>query len=195
MKRTIGKEYETYDEYINFQKKKTTDPIRRKKWLGIEWNMKIKIFQKKFSEYIKKGFLKEGMKCICLGARTGQEVVALNNLKMDAIGIDIVEQEPNVIKGDIHDVPFEDNTFDFAFTNVFDHSIYPNKFISEIERVLKPNGYCLLHLEVDKKSDIYAENKVPTTESVIELFKKSKVLELHKIKMLSMNREVFLQKT
>ena len=69
-------------------------------------------------------------------------------MNIKAIGIDIVEQLPHVIKGDIHDIPFDDNTFDFVFTNIFDHSIYPEKFISEIERILKPNGYCLIQLEI-----------------------------------------------
>ena len=77
------------------------------------------------------------MKCLCFGARTGQEVVALNEIGMEAKGIDIVPQEPYVIKGDIHDAPFVDDTFDFVFTNIVDHSIYPQKFMSEIERVLK----------------------------------------------------------
>jgi len=65
---------------------------------------------------------------------------------MDAIGIDIVPYEPYVILGDIHNAPFEDASVDFVFTNIFDHSIYPQKFISEMQRVLKPGGHVLMHL-------------------------------------------------
>ena len=66
--------------------------------------------------------------CLCLGARTGQEVVALKELGVEnSIGIDIVPHEPNVIKGDIHDLDFKDETFDFVYTNIIDHSINPKK--------------------------------------------------------------------
>jgi len=44
MRRSIGNEYQVYDDYIEHQKKKTTDPIKRKKWLGKEWQMKIDVF-------------------------------------------------------------------------------------------------------------------------------------------------------
>ena len=31
-----ARKYDSYEDYIAFQKKKTTDPIRREKWLGEE---------------------------------------------------------------------------------------------------------------------------------------------------------------
>ena len=39
-----------------------------------------------------------------------------------------------------HDPSVEDEKFDLAFTNIFDHSLYPEKFASEIYRVLKKKG-------------------------------------------------------
>lgn len=41
-------------------------------------------------------------------------------------------------------LPFEDNTFDFIFSNnVFEHVQNYQETISELARVLKPGGYCL----------------------------------------------------
>lgn len=41
--------------------------------------------------------------------------------------------------------PFPDNSFDSVLTNqVFEHVFNPTEFLSEINRVLKPNGYLLL---------------------------------------------------
>lgn len=195
MHRSIGKEYKNYDEYLDHQKKKTNDPNRRKKWLGKEWKYKIDIFQNKFSEYQDNKILKDKDNCICLGARTGQEVVALQNLNMNAIGTDIVPHEPYVILGDIHNIDFEDNAFDFVYTNIFDHSIYPDKFINEIERILKPNGHCLIHLEISKGSDKYAENHINNSNDVIKLFKNCKKIIDKKIpNMLGMNWELLIQK-
>ena len=43
MRRQIGKdkEYKTYQDYINHQKVKTTDPVRREKWLVKNGNGKL----------------------------------------------------------------------------------------------------------------------------------------------------------
>lgn len=196
MRREVGKDYANYNEYIEHQKVKTTDPKRRELWLNKEWDMKIKIFEDIFEYYKKNYGLKDKDKAICFGARTGQEVVALKNLNLDAIGIDIVPQEPYVIIGDIHNAPFEENTFDFVFTNIMDHSIYPDKFVSEMERVLKPGGHCLVQLQLNCKSDEYAENDIHNSESVIKLFKSSKLILDRDIPFtLSMNREFLMKKS
>jgi ubiquinone/menaquinone biosynthesis C-methylase UbiE len=136
------------------------------------------------------------MKCLCLGARTGQEVVALQQLKMDPIGIDIVPNEPYVIYGDIHDLKYENETFDFSYTNVFDHSIYPSKFISEIERVLKISGHVLIQLQINKRIDKYSENEIYNARNVIDLFKNSICIKQKKIgNTLGMNYEILIKKT
>ena len=195
MRRTIGKEYKTYEEYIIHQKEKTTDPVRRKLWLNKEWQMKIDIFLKVFKKYKELHILKENDKCLCLGARTGQEVVALQELGMNAIGIDIVPNEPYVILGDIHNLHFKNESIDFCFTNIVDHSIYPEKFMSEIERVLTPQGHALIQLQLNCKSDEYAENDVYAADEIIQLFKHSEVIYSHKIPFtLSMNWEILLKK-
>ena len=135
-----------------------------------------------------------GGKALGICARTGQEVVALNNLGLDAIGVDIAPHPPLVIEGDAHDLPFEDNEFDFVFSNSFDHSIYPAKFISEMERVLKPGGYGLLHLQLTKKVDDYAENIITSEDPVISLLTDSKVCKNKNIKGSCYNKELVFEK-
>ena len=135
-----------YTKYIEKQSEKTLDPTRRKKWLGEEWQLKIDGFKNEFSKF--KDYLTSEKTCLCLGARTGQEVVALKELGVEnSIGIDIVPHDPHVIKGDIHNLDFEDETFDFIYTNIIDHSINPKKMISEVERVLKTDGIFLLQIQ------------------------------------------------
>ena len=126
--------------------RKTLNPEKRKKWLGEEWRLKIDGFKKEFAKF--GDFLSEDKKCLCLGARTGQEVVALNELGIkNVIGIDIVPHDPYVTKGDIHDLEFENNSFDFIYTNIIDHSINPKKMISVVERVLKFDGIFFLQIQ------------------------------------------------
>jgi ubiquinone/menaquinone biosynthesis C-methylase UbiE len=151
--------YENYEDYINFQKKKTTDPEKRKKWLNEEWQSKIDGFKAEFSKF--GSILNSDTKALCLGARTGQEVVALKELGVeDSIGIDIVPQEPNVILGDIHNLEFEDDSFDFVYTNILDHSIDPRKMLNEAERVLKPTGLLFIQIQLGINQDEYTEFEV-----------------------------------
>ena len=120
---------------------------------------------------------------------------ALNEMGMEAIGIDIVPHKPYVIIGDIHNAPFDEKTFDFVFTNIIDHSINPQKFISEIERVLKPGGHALIQLQLNCVSDEYAENDVNSSKSVINLFNESEVIIDREIPFtLSMNWEFLMKK-
>ena len=84
--------YDDYQDYINRQKKKTTDPVRRRKWLNEEWDSKNKGFEEIFQRY--KDIIHGNV--LCIGARTGQEVYTLQQMfpEINAIGIDLVPHEP-----------------------------------------------------------------------------------------------------
>ena len=155
MKKT--NEYVSYEDYCIRQMSKTQDPSLRQKWLNDEWEQKISGFTQVFSRL--GNSLNTNSKILCIGARTGQEVVAFQRIGCNnVIGIDLVECLPNVIKGDMHNLPFDRNTFDIVFSNIFDHSLQPKIFISEIERVLKEDGLCYLQLQVDLTQDEFAEH-------------------------------------
>ena len=162
--------YKSYEDYLNFQKQKTLDPRRQKKWKTIEWRKKIDIFKKVFLEQEKLNWssFKNGL---CLGSRTGQEVVAFKELGVnEALGIDIVPFEPYTVLGDIHDLNYKDESFDILFTNIFDHSINPKKFISEMQRVCQKGGYILLHLQMDCHQDSFTEVVINNLDIVKNLF-------------------------
>ena len=129
---------------INKQLEKTLDPNRIKKWKGREWQIKVDGFRHLFKR--NEEFLQNKKNSICLGARTGQEVFVLRELGLDSIGIDLVEFPPYTIKGDIHNLFYEDGIFDLVFTNILDHSLYLQKFISEMERVSTKGGIIILNI-------------------------------------------------
>lgn len=183
-----------YDDYILKQKEKTLDPKRIEKWLGEEWESKLDGFRDLFQRNIE--FIDKVQNCICLGARTGQEVVALKELGKDAIGIDLVEFLPHTIVGDIHDLSFDNCIFDLAFTNIFDHSFYPSKFISEIERVIMSSGFIIINIQLKISGDKYSENVLYDPDGVIELFKDSKLICSRSISNSfdGMNWEIVMQK-
>ena len=187
--------YKNYEDYVNKQLDKTNDVNRQKLWLGPEWQKKIDIFKKLFNNNI--NLIKYKKKAICLGSRTGQEVVALKELGIeDSIGIDLHSFDPYTIKGDIHNICFENNTFDLAFSNIFDHSLYPSKFASEIFRVLSENGIFILHVQIGINIDIYSEVEILNTENIKKLFDKFICIKESKIKsgIMKMNYEFIFQK-
>ena len=169
--------YDTYEEYVKHQLVKTQDPERVKLWLNDEWDIKCKGFLSIFNRHQK--YISNCSNAICLGARTGQEVKVLRDMGIDATGIDLQEFPPFTIEGDIHDLKFEDGSFDLLFTNIVDHSLYPKIMVSEIERVLKVGGIAIIHFQVmiGVKEDNFTETKIFNEDSLKSYFKKSNLLE------------------
>lgn len=138
----------------------------------------MEVFSKFFERLKEKGFLFNESKALCVGARVGQEVAALKRVGVnDSVGIDLVPYPPLVVKGDFHQQPFDDERFDFEFSNVFDHALYPWKFVGEIERTLKPGGICVIHVSLSKRADKYSANDLYSVDPLVKLFGRSKLME------------------
>ncbi len=163
-----------YPEYIALQKEKTLDPTNRKAWLGEQWDSKLRGFREVFDRHA--GILANCGRALCVGARTGQEVQALRDMGVDAIGIDLVPCQPLVVEGDMHAIPFDDNRFGFVFSNAVDHALYPDKFVAELERVIGDGGHVLLQLLVKEPSDKYGVFYTEDAGYVTDLFRQCKVL-------------------
>ena len=190
----IFNRHKKYEDYVNKQLEKTLDPNRINKWKGEEWEIKVDGFRDLFKR--NEEFLKNKKNSICLGARTGQEVFVLRELGLDSIGIDLVEFPPYTIKGDIHNLQFENEEFDLVFTNILDHSIYLEKFISEMERVCIKSGIIILNVQENRPFDDYSENIINSSEPIIDMFTNSSLIKNRKIKNTfdSMNRELVFRK-
>jgi SAM-dependent methyltransferase len=173
MNKIKTRQYSSYDEYVAHQKSKADHgTLLHKQLLNELWEPDCQGFRENFKPYEK--IIKESKSGLCLGARTGQEVFVLREMGLEAIGIDLVENLPLVLKGDVHNLNYPDKSFDFIFSNIFDHILYPDKFINEIKRVLVPKGYCLLHLSIASNGhpdgDPWSSCEVNSSKQVIELF-------------------------
>ena len=186
--------HKKYEDYVNKQLEKTLDPNRIKKWQGEEWQIKVDGFRHLFKR--NEEFLQNKKNSICLGARTGQEVFVLRELGLDSIGIDLAEFPPYTIKGDIHNLEFEDEKFDLIFTNILDHSLDLEKFISEMERVCVKDGIIILNTQENIPGDDYSENVINSPEPIIKMFKNSILIKNRKIQNTfdQMNRELVFKK-
>ena len=190
------KDFKNYDDYLQFQKEKTLDKSRRDKWLNEEWEEKTNYFLEIFSKLKKEINLTPKANSLCVGARTGQEVHALQQLGCDSIGIDIVECKPYVVYGDMHNLQYPDDTFDLIFCNIIDHSLYPEKSISEMERVLKPKGYIFLQITVGEATDKYGVTEIKSDQGILKLISKSQLVFSRSIKQygIAQNWEILLKK-
>ncbi|XP_057514968.1 uncharacterized protein LOC130796608 [Actinidia eriantha] len=191
----IRTSYSSYDAYIQRQVNKTLNPKLRKIWTTRDWARKVRVFARFFEDLKQRGLLSNGSKSLCIGARVGQEVAALKQVGVsDSVGMDLVPYPPLVIKGDFHSQPFENETFDFEFSNVFDHALYPGKFVGEIERTLRPGGVCVLHVLISKRADKYSANDLFSVGPLVKLFEKSEMVEVRSVDGFGLDTEVVFRK-
>ena len=107
-------------------------------------------------------------KALDAGCGSGRYTIALKKLGCKQVyGVDISQNsiefalsknpfQNNGVEfrqGSVLDLPFEDNSFDFVFSNgVLHHTLSTEQGLKEIRRVLKPGGYCWLYLYGGKNS-------------------------------------------
>ncbi|KAL6997056.1 hypothetical protein U1Q18_007178 [Sarracenia purpurea var. burkii] len=187
--------YSSYDAYIQRQLNKTLNPKLRQIWTTRDWDRKVRVFAQFFDSLKQRRLLSNGSRSLCIGARVGQEVAALKLVGVsDSVGMDLVPHPPLVIQGDFHDQPFDDGSFDFEFSNVFDHALYPEKFVGEIERTLKPGGFCVLHVSISKRADKYSANDLYSVGPLVKLFERSELVEVRNVDGFGLDTEVVFRK-
>jgi len=143
------RKYKNYNDYLHHQSMKLTIGVRNKieKFMPSHFPNAVISFEKRIGEF--KEYVKP-CKILCLGSRSGAEVVAFRNLGFnDTIGIDINPGKDNkyVIKGDFHNMDFKDKTFNTIYCNCIDHAWSLKELSKEIRRVLVSNGRLILEID------------------------------------------------
>jgi SAM-dependent methyltransferase len=132
--------YPSYEAYAEHQKSK----------LGTKKNMAG--YDLEFSEVLSRRLVRlpkaPGGSVLCLGARSGAECAAFIKLGYFAVGIDLNPGEANryVVVGDFHDLQYADRSVDLVFTNALDHAFDLDAIITEVDRVLKDDGYFIAEI-------------------------------------------------
>ncbi|WP_297887498.1 methyltransferase domain-containing protein [Sulfurihydrogenibium sp.] len=97
-----------------------------------------------------------------LGCGTGMLTTILNQ---DVVGLDISfgmakiykKKNKNVVVGDIENIPFKSNTFDFGVSNFALHWTDVKKSFQEVSRILKPKGKFIFCMPVEGSLRIVEE--------------------------------------
>ena len=120
------------------------DSYLKNQWKEIDRLYELKLFSKHI-DIISKLDIEQKMnkKILCVGSRYGIELMAFRELGYKFINaIDIYPRAKEIMKADMHSLPFMDNSFDILYTHhSLDHSLFPMQAIKEMFRVSKTNSF------------------------------------------------------
>lgn len=110
-------------------------------------------YPKQLARYLFDSFnMKENDKMLEIGCGRGEMLKHFKEFGLEVQGIDLSPEAPNFNKdidikvGNVeeNDLPYDDNTFDVIYSkSVLEHFYYPEKYVKEAYRVLKPGGLIL----------------------------------------------------
>ncbi|KAH7532979.1 hypothetical protein FEM48_Zijuj04G0080800 [Ziziphus jujuba var. spinosa] len=126
----------------------TIEKKNKRLWSTKSWRNKVESYITFFKEFQDLGLLHNHSKVLCVSAGAGHEVMGLSQMGVgDVTGTEMVDSPPLVSRADPHNLPFFDHVFDLAFTAHFAEALFPSRFVSEMERTVRPGGVCVLIVE------------------------------------------------
>ena len=169
------RDYENYDEYLDHQVQKFDEMLKIK---GGFTNQAISNYRRKFYNRFRHlpTFLPNSGVILCAGARQGTEVEVLQDLGFkNAYGIDLNPGPDNklVRPGDFMHLENEDSSLDMIYCNAIDHAFNLDEFFAEHARVIKPNGYALYDIGLQRgKTGAFEAVKWESEEAIFLLMLK-----------------------
>ncbi|XP_077211077.1 S-adenosyl-L-methionine-dependent methyltransferases superfamily protein [Tasmannia lanceolata] len=120
----------------------------RRLWSTRDWRKKVDSYTDFFQILRNIGLLNNNSNVLCVSAGAGHEVMALIEMGVvDVTGVEVVDWPPLVSRADPHDLPFFDGVFDLGFSAHLAESLFPTRFVAELERTVRPGGISVLALE------------------------------------------------
>lgn len=135
----------SYTAYLARQAKKATLSSTRER-LSTDRKARVAWFFGRFDRLVDGVPTDRFGTALCLGARYGEEVEALETLGWEVKGIDVVPCPPFVVQGDMN-APIK-NQVDLIYTNAIDHCWDVPPFLANIRRATR--GVFMTHLSDGK---------------------------------------------
>eukprot|EP00250_Pteridium_aquilinum_P014121 c21796_g1_i1 orf=248-1825(-) len=189
-----GFKIQAFHESSQLHLRETLTSNLKKLWTSRGWRTKVDSFSLLFTDLMKAEILHAGDKGLCIAAGAGHEVLALQEIGVNSLGIDIVSSPPLVVEGDMQKIPFSENAFDFEFSNSFDLGIHSESVCLEMERTLKPGGFAIIHVSEEKSTEILGVNTLYSVDRITYLFKNSDLVHVKKVYALGSDHEIVLRK-
>jgi SAM-dependent methyltransferase len=126
----------------------------------------------------------EQSRTLIIGGRTEEEIFMFRGYGFrDVTAVDLISYSPLVVEGDMHDLPFDDGSFDFIFcAYTLIYSKEPSKAAREFLRVLSDGGTIAIAVEYspwEKRAEIQEsllgytimpDEKLESVDDVLALF-------------------------
>ncbi|XP_050208027.1 uncharacterized protein LOC126657396 [Mercurialis annua] len=145
-------------------------------WSSHSWLTQLSSYTAFFTALQTLNLLHNHSKVICVSAGAGQEVMALNELGVaDVTGVEVVDALPLVKKADPSNLPFFDGVFDVGFSSKVMVSLFPLRFVGEMERSVRVGGVCVLVVEECGESDV---------REIVGLFGKSRFVGAQNVSLI-----------
>ncbi|XP_078159740.1 methyltransferase [Carex rostrata] len=134
----------------------TASPSLRALWTSREWRRSVEYYSSVFNRLRSDGYLSPSSHSLCVDTPVGYEVLALKEIGVsDAIGVAKKKSLPLVRQGNPFNLPFSEGEFDFVFAGcALDRSKRPADLAAEIARVVKPQGFVIIH--TTSAQDLYS---------------------------------------
>ncbi len=89
-----------------------------------------------------------GQEVLCVGARNDDEIRYFRKRGVGSVrGIDLYSAPPDIVVMDMHDLKFDDASFDIVYSrHSFEHAYDKHKAASEFTRVLRPGGVVVIEV-------------------------------------------------
>ena len=138
--------------------------------------------------------MKTGMKLLEVGCGRGDILKMFKNLGLTVEGVDLDEEAIKLNEGILvkisnienESLPYPDNSFDIVYSkSLIEHLYYPERYMAEVYRVLRPNGL-LLTLVPDWESNykIYFDDYSHRTPfSIVSLHDIYKMFNFNEVKV------------
>ena len=161
---------------------KTIDALFHRLYLWNQWRQghakrhkdptfRLEVYIREFKS--REPYLPSGQ-ILSLGPRNGIELDALEAaFGRKVVGVDLFSLDPRIKVADMHEMPFEDNTFALVWaSHVLEHARRPALVMSEIARVLKPQGALFFAYPDNPHPTWHDPQKYGAPENVVAYFPK-----------------------
>ena len=140
LSRRLGKPDAAYDQYLREQLEET---LRKKKLFGRLRFDVIPLVDMLASKYDVRN-----RAVLCVGCRNDDELRYFRKRgAASVVGIDLYDAGPGILTMDMHDLKFEDASFDVVYSrHSFEHAYDKRRAGREFVRVLKPGGVVVIEV-------------------------------------------------
>ncbi len=109
---------------------------------------------------------------LCIGCRNARELDLFETGGFKrTTGIDLFSVDPRIEPMDMHELTFADDSFDVAYTcHSLEHAFDPTTVASEITRVVRPGGACVIEVPVKFSRSLTDRQDFGSARGVLDLF-------------------------